>query len=64
MYGTGDEAVDWRDVEKHAAEARMILGDEGGKVRLERFEGGRHVAHVRVDAERYWRVVKEAWEGQ
>lgn len=65
LYGTGDEAVDWRDVERHAAEARTVLGDEGGRrVRLERFEGGRHVAHVRVDGERYWRVVGESWEGK
>ncbi|CAM1509349.1 Fc.00g030880.m01.CDS01 [Cosmosporella sp. VM-42] len=64
IYGTGDEAVDWRDVERHAAEAREVLGEEDGKVRLERFEEGRHVAHVRVDAERYWRVVKETWTGR
>lgn len=35
-----------------------------GRGRLERFEGGRHVAHVRVDGERYWRVVGESWEGK
>jgi hypothetical protein len=28
------------------------------------FKGGAHVAHVRVDADRYWKVVQEAWEGK
>lgn len=65
LYGTGDEAVDWKDVERHAAEARTVLGDEGfRRVRLERFEGGRHVAHVRVDGGRYWGAVREGWEGE
>lgn len=58
MYGTGDEMVDWRDVERHAAEARAA----GFEVRLEKFEGGKHVAHVRVDGDRYWRAMKEIWE--
>lgn len=59
MYGTGDDMVDWRDVERHAAEARGL----GFAVRLERFEGGKHVTHMRTDGDRYWTAVKEAWEG-
>ncbi|KAF7554323.1 hypothetical protein G7046_g6849 [Stylonectria norvegica] len=59
VYGTGDEAVDWRDVEEHGRRAK----EAGTEVRMERFEGGRHVAHIRVDGERYWRAVKETWEG-
>lgn len=59
VYGEGDRLVHWRDVEGHAAEAE----GKGFSVKTEKFEGGEHVAHVRVDAARYWRVVKETWEG-
>ncbi|KAM5348583.1 hypothetical protein ACJ41O_008407 [Fusarium nematophilum] len=60
LYGDADRSVGWEDVEMHGRQAR----DRGGVVRLERFEGGEHVSHVRVDGERYWRVVKETWEGK
>lgn len=64
LYGTGDEAVVWTDVERHAAEAKTVLGKEDeNKVRMEKFEGGKHAAHIRVDGERYWKAVKETWEG-
>jgi hypothetical protein len=59
VYGEADKLVHWRDVEGHAADAE----GKGFRVRRERFEGGQHVAHVRVDAGRYWRVVRETWEG-
>lgn len=60
LYGTADEMVDWKDVEDHADKAAAT----GLEVRREVFEGGKHVAHVRVDAGRYWRMVKETWEGK
>ncbi|KAK4035322.1 hypothetical protein C8A01DRAFT_48471 [Parachaetomium inaequale] len=59
VYGERDRLVDWRDVEGHAEDAE----EKGFKVRREKFEGGEHVAHVRVDGGRYWRVVRETWEG-
>ncbi|KAK4095822.1 hypothetical protein N658DRAFT_502291 [Parathielavia hyrcaniae] len=59
VYGDRDLLVDHADVERHAEEAR----GKGFTVRRERFEGGEHVAHARVDPERYWRVVRETWEG-
>lgn len=59
VYSGSDELIDERDVEEHAAVAR----GRGYEVRLERFEGTAHVAHVRGDEERYWRVIKETWEG-
>ena len=59
VYGPGDLLVDWRDVEAHADEAAA----KGFCVRRERFEGSAHVAHARADPERYWRVVRETWEG-
>lgn len=59
IYGGRDELVPSGDVESHAAEAR----GKGFSVGCERFEEGRHVACVLVDARRYWRIVAETWEG-
>ncbi|KAL1841816.1 hypothetical protein VTJ49DRAFT_6569 [Mycothermus thermophilus] len=61
LYGVDDALVDWRDVEAHAEEAERV---GFVRVRREKVVGGEHVALVRVDAERYWRVVRETWEGE
>lgn len=59
IYSDEDALVDSRDVEEHAASARR----NGFVVAaLEKFVGGAHVAHVRVDEARYWGVVKDTWE--
>ncbi|KAH8735282.1 hypothetical protein BGZ61DRAFT_473887 [Ilyonectria robusta] len=58
VYGTEDKAVGWDHVEAHAEEAR----ERGVVVRMEKFPGGQHVSHARVDADRYWGVVNETWE--
>ncbi|ETS79439.1 hypothetical protein PFICI_09292 [Pestalotiopsis fici W106-1] len=58
IYGRGDDMVDWRHVEKHARQAEA----RGYDVRAEVFEEGTHVAHVRVDEARYWRIVAETWD--
>lgn len=59
IYSDEDALVDPRDVEEHAALARR----NGFTVAaMEKFKGGAHVAHVRVDEARYWGVVKDAWE--
>ncbi|KAI9155355.1 hypothetical protein HJFPF1_07937 [Paramyrothecium foliicola] len=42
LYGTADEMVDWRDVEDHA----RIASERGFVVRMEKFERGKHVAHI------------------
>lgn len=60
LYGTDDDMVGWQDVEHHAAHAKEL----GFKVSPEKFEGGKHVANVRVDADRYWKAVEEAWEAR
>ncbi|KAK3906140.1 hypothetical protein C8A05DRAFT_12088 [Staphylotrichum tortipilum] len=60
VYGEGDKLVHWWDVERHAEDAE----GRGFVVKREKFEGSEHVAHVRVDAERYWKVVRETWEGR
>jgi hypothetical protein len=59
IYSKGDKLVGWKDVESHAWEARKVLGNE--RVGMEDFGATMHVGHVRGDAERYWRVVKELW---
>ena len=58
LYSQADEMVPWMEVEAHAEEARKA----GLDVRMERFGGSAHVAHVRTDPERYWGVVKKVWE--
>ena len=55
IYSDVDELVDWRDVERHADDAEA----KGWKVRREKFLGTDHVAHMKVDPERYWGVVRE-----
>jgi len=59
FYGRGDGIVDWRDVERHVEEARRF----GGRVRTEVGSGG-HVGHMNADRERYWRAVREVWDGK
>ena len=57
FYGTADDMVSWKDVERHANEAKR----NGFDVRLEKFEGAKHVACTRVDGVRYWKAVEEFW---
>lgn len=60
IYGPGDDLICEEHVEGHAEDAKR----KGlAMVRLERFIGTKHVQHVRGNEERYWRVVKETWEG-
>jgi len=59
LYGPQDEIVSEKHVENHAHDARS----KGMRIRTERFVGSKHVQHVRADQERYWKVVRETWEG-
>ncbi|KAK1764266.1 hypothetical protein QBC33DRAFT_547638 [Phialemonium atrogriseum] len=58
IYGAKDVMVDWRHVEIHAKQAEA----RGFVVRKELFQDGLHVAHVRSDETRYWKIVTETWE--
>ncbi|KAH8886292.1 hypothetical protein GQ53DRAFT_809825 [Thozetella sp. PMI_491] len=61
MYSDVDKIVSKTAIETHADEAEA----KGFIVwRRELFEGSGHVAHAKSDPERYWRVVKETWEGK
>ncbi|KAJ3052909.1 hypothetical protein HK097_005443 [Rhizophlyctis rosea] len=57
IYSEKDGLVNFRHVEDHAWMAKV----EGAKVRMEKFEGTGHVAHMVGDRERYWRIVKGVW---
>lgn len=59
--------ADGEDMGRRVKLVGMEKGREKGQeleVRMEKFEGGRHVAQVRVDGERYWRVVRQSWEDE
>lgn len=58
IYSESDGIIDYRYVESHAMEAES----RGLHVALERFDGTGHIGHMKVDAERYWRIVSDAWE--
>ncbi|KAK8043440.1 hypothetical protein PG993_005870 [Apiospora rasikravindrae] len=58
MYGPADRITPAAAVEGHADEAEA----RGFRVRREVFEGTGHVAHARKHADRYWRIVGQAWE--
>ncbi|KAL3465200.1 hypothetical protein BJX64DRAFT_253395 [Aspergillus heterothallicus] len=59
VYSVEDEMVRWEDVERHMKEGRASEFLVHGA----RFERGEHCALVRVDEERYWRVIWRAWGG-
>lgn len=72
IYSEADELIPWRDVEGHAAETKRALAEEnrgttetlrekGEKVRLEKFEGSKHVAHAMADSKRYWGIITGLW---
>ncbi|GAP90137.1 putative indole-diterpene biosynthesis protein [Rosellinia necatrix] len=57
IYGKADAMVDWSHIENHAKKA----ASRGFDVRKEVFEKSPHVAHMRTDSQRYWRIVEETW---
>ncbi|CAH0056998.1 unnamed protein product [Clonostachys solani] len=59
IYSDTDQIVNFHAVVKHATAAE----EKGFHVRLEKFHGTKHVMHVRDDEERYWKIIRETWEG-
>lgn len=57
IYSDADLLINQRDVEEHALEAQR----NGFNVTEELFVGSPHVAHVRSDPDRYWKIVNNAW---
>ncbi|KAI1635640.1 hypothetical protein F4809DRAFT_612880 [Biscogniauxia mediterranea] len=58
IYGTADAMVDCRHVEAHFKAAMQ----KGFDVRGELFDQSPHVAHMRHDGDRYWKIVTDTWE--
>lgn len=58
IYSETDKIVDWREVEEHTRDAKK----KGYNVRVEKFEGSRHVSHVMSDEKRYWEIVESTWK--
>lgn len=59
LYGTNDNMIPPSDVEDQARQAAK----DGFLVRTEKFQGARHCAIAKTDPDRYWRVVRETWDG-
>ncbi|ROW06816.1 hypothetical protein VMCG_03991 [Cytospora schulzeri] len=60
IYSEEDRLIDYRHVEEHAAAA----AGNGYVPRMEKFSGSQHVAHARVDEQRYWGIVRGSWEDE
>lgn len=58
IYSKEDELIMWKDVESHKEEAVKA----GQSATLYCFPGSAHVAHLRADEQRYWKVVQDTWD--
>nr|OQO31472.1 hypothetical protein B0A51_01681 [Rachicladosporium sp. CCFEE 5018] len=56
LYSDGDDLVRWRDVEKHAEDAKA-QGYE--RVEMKKFEGSKHCAHAMTYGKEYWELVEK-----
>ncbi|KAG1778998.1 hypothetical protein EV702DRAFT_966944, partial [Suillus placidus] len=57
LFSRKDRVSPWQEVVHHAKTAQ----ERGMDVRCELFEESDHVAHMRVEPERYWSSVQEVW---
>ncbi|KAG2075470.1 hypothetical protein BDR04DRAFT_1115006 [Suillus decipiens] len=57
LFSRKDRSSPWEEVMHHAKTAKEC----GMDVRCELFEESEHVAHMRVEPERYWSSVQEVW---
>jgi hypothetical protein len=60
LYGTEDDLILWQDVEDNARKAN----EAGFTIRMEKFIGAKHVAIMRSEPERYWKVIQNSWLGE
>ncbi|KAG1761497.1 hypothetical protein EDD22DRAFT_1032262 [Suillus occidentalis] len=57
LFSRKDKSSPWKEIVHHAKTAK-----EGGMdVRCELFEESEHVAHMRVEPERYWSSIQDVW---
>ncbi|KAG2369324.1 hypothetical protein BDR07DRAFT_1347774 [Suillus spraguei] len=57
LFSRKDTSSPWEEVMHHAKTAKEC----GMDVRCELFEESEHVAHIRVEPERYWSSVQDVW---
>ncbi|KAG1856847.1 hypothetical protein C8R48DRAFT_717885 [Suillus tomentosus] len=57
LFSRNDKLISWQEVTRHAE----IAKERGMDVRCELFEESAHVAHARVEPERYWSSVQKVW---
>jgi hypothetical protein len=57
LYSKEDDLVGYKDVEKHAAEARQ----RGWQAETEMFNGSPHVMHMRQFPDQYWNAISTTW---
>ncbi|KAG2055554.1 hypothetical protein BDR06DRAFT_324574 [Suillus hirtellus] len=57
LFSRNDKLISWQEVTRHAE----IAKERGMDVRCELFEESAHVAHARVEPERYWSSMQNAW---
>jgi hypothetical protein len=57
LFSRKDKLIPWQDVTQHAETAK----ERGMDARCELFEESEHVAHIRVEPERYWASVQNIW---
>ncbi|KAL6248486.1 hypothetical protein RBB50_004741 [Rhinocladiella similis] len=60
IYSQSDALIPAGDVERHAREAMDVIGEQ--RVQLEDFVSSRHVGHVMLDGQRYWKLVENLWK--
>ncbi|CAH0045188.1 unnamed protein product [Clonostachys solani] len=60
VFSAADPLVRKKDVQNHAKDA-LVKGFH--VLYQEDFGNSKHVSHARSNPDRYWRVVKETWEG-
>ncbi|CCG85166.1 Predicted protein [Taphrina deformans PYCC 5710] len=61
LYSRKDDLISHNDILHHANQVTEFhAGQE--EVMTEEFVGSEHVAHMRLDEARYWRLVQHAWD--
>lgn len=61
IYSEKDDLISHRDILHHANQVREFHSGQE-TVSVEEFVGSEHVAHLRLDEARYWRIVQRAWD--
>lgn len=62
IYSKEDKLIFYKDIEEHIEDMKRVIPRGQDLIRGEEFEGSSHVGHLRVDKERYEKIIKEAWQ--